>query len=80
MAQSVRAFKDRSGKLHEDAERATIADIAAVLGRVGGETGIAEGIARKIVEDWSEFEAVMIEHHAIAEPKRSLKLVEAAKS
>jgi hypothetical protein len=75
MAHRTTSYKDRAGNVHDDAETATIADLAIVLGRVGGETGMAQGIARKIFEQWNEFEQVMIEHRAIADPVVKLKAV-----
>lgn len=75
MAHRITAYRDRNGDRHDDAEAATIADLAIVLGRVGGETGMAQGIARKIFEQWNEFEQVMIEHRAIADPVVKLKAV-----
>lgn len=74
MARRVTAYKDRAGKLHEEPDRATIADLAAVLGRVGGEIGMAEGIARKLLDDWDAFEGVMAEHRALAPAKKAQAL------
>lgn len=74
MPHRITAYKDRNGKIHEEAEPATIADIAIVLGRVGTDPNVLDGIARKIFEAFPDVEQVMLEHSAIAAEK-PLRLV-----
>jgi len=57
MASIIEAYKDGRGHLHLDPSSAIVADIAAVLGRVGDEGGLTQGVARWILEKRSEIEA-----------------------
>ena len=57
MATSIEAFKDSRGNLHLDPSSAIVADIAAVLGRVGDEGGLTQGVARLILEKREAIEA-----------------------
>jgi len=57
MATAVTAYRDSRGTLHLDLSSAIVADIAAVLGRVGDEGGLTQGVAKLILEKRSEIEA-----------------------
>lgn len=78
MAYRVTAYKDRNGKRHDEPEAATIADLAIVLGRVGTDPNVLDGLARKLFEAWAEVEQVMVEHSAIVPAVRvvPVRLVE----
>lgn len=65
MAKMVPAFADNSGKLHATAENATLSDIAGILGRLGSDPGLTDGIARKVLEKRAELEAIFAEHDAL---------------
>lgn len=56
MATAVEAYRDNKGNLHHDPSSAIISDIAAVLGRVGDEGGLTEGVSRLILEKRGELE------------------------
>lgn len=56
MAKSIEAYLDNRGNLHLTPNSAIIADLAAVLGRVGEEGGLTEGVARLILERRAEIE------------------------
>jgi len=76
MAQQCTAYRDAKGNLHTDPERATVADLALILGRIGGEeSGLSAGIARAILDNRAAIEKVFAEHDKIA-PK--IKAVRAA--
>lgn len=62
MAEIAQAYRDGAGKLHTTVEAATIADIAAAIGRVGEEGGLTEGIAKLIFERRSQIEATLAQH------------------
>ncbi len=65
MASECTAYRDAKGGLHSSAERATLEDLAAVLGRVGDEGGMTSGVARMILEKRSEIERILAEHDAM---------------
>lgn len=56
MATAIEAFQDNRGNLYHEPVSATVADIAAALGRVGDEGGLTEGVARLILEKRLEIE------------------------
>jgi hypothetical protein len=56
MAQAIQAFRDERGHLHDCANTAVVADIAAALGRVGDEGGLTNGVAKLILEKRREIE------------------------
>jgi hypothetical protein len=58
MAKLAFAFADNSGALHANPEDAALADLSAVLGRIGAESGITNGLAKMILEKRSEIEQV----------------------
>ncbi len=55
MAIECTAYRDDKGGLHSTPEKATLADLADVLGRVGEEGGMTAGVARSTSppEHWS---------------------------
>lgn len=56
MAKIAPAYFDNAGACHGSAEQAVTADIAAALGRVGGDAGIAAGVAKLILDKRQEIE------------------------
>jgi hypothetical protein len=65
MASECIAYRDSKGGLHASAERATLEDLAGVLGRVGDEGGMTPGVARMIFDKRQEIERVFAEHDAL---------------
>lgn len=65
MATECTAYRDNKGSLHPTPERATLADLAHVLGRVGEEGGMTAGVAKLILEKRQEIERIFAEHDAI---------------
>lgn len=65
MATECTAYRDNKGSLHPTADRATLADLAHVLGRVGEEGGMTAGVAKLIFEKREEIERVFAEHDAM---------------
>lgn len=62
MAKAVTYFEDNNGKPHKTPQEAAVADLAVLLGRIGGEdTGVAHGIARMLLEKRPQVEAVYAE-------------------
>lgn len=61
MASVVLAYADNAGTMHHAPIDAAVADIATILGRIGADSGIAAGIARKIIEKRAELERVFAE-------------------
>lgn len=66
MASGCTAYRDAKGGLHINPEKATLEDLAAVLGRVGDEGGMTAGVARMIFDKRKEIERVFAEHDAMA--------------
>jgi hypothetical protein len=62
MATECIAYRDSKGTLHPTPERATLADLAGVLGRVGEEGGMTAGVAKLVLEKRDEIEQVFAEH------------------
>ena len=58
MAKLARAYESRDGQLHKAPEKALKADLAAILGRVGKDSGMTEGVAALILDKRCEIEAV----------------------
>ncbi len=58
MAKIAQAFADNQGKLHPTPELAALADLTTVLGRIGAEGGITEGLAKRLMERRAEIEQV----------------------
>lgn len=65
MASECVAYRDSKGSLHTSPEKATLEDLAGVLGRVGDEGGMTSGVARMIFDKRSEIERVFAEHDAM---------------
>jgi hypothetical protein len=73
MAKPATAFVDNQGKLHATADAAVLADLQAILGRIGAEGGLTAGLAQLVLEKHPEIEAVFADldamtggHHAKA--------------
>ena len=58
MGKLALACVDNSGTFHNDPQDAAIADLSAVLGRVGAESGITNGLAKMILEKRADIEKV----------------------
>lgn len=58
MAKVAYAYADNTGTLYGTPEEAALADLAAVLGRIGAEAGITGGLARMILEKRADIEKV----------------------
>lgn len=56
MAKVAFAYTDNQGKLHDSPEAAVIADLSAILGRLGAESGITSGLAKLLIEKRAEIE------------------------
>lgn len=67
MASGCMAYRDSKGYLHTSPEKATLEDLASVLGRVGDEGGMTSGVARMIFDKRQEIERVFAEHDAMVE-------------
>lgn len=65
MAKLTRSYEDNRGGIYTTPEEAAAADIAALLGRIGGETGLAEGIARVMLGKRTEIRACFDEYEAM---------------
>lgn len=72
MATAIEAFKDNRGNLHREPISATVADIAASLGRVGDESGLTEGVARLILEKRPEIERAFADLDRLQENSATL--------
>lgn len=67
MATECTAYRDSSGGLHSTPAKATLADLASVLGRVGEEGGMTAGVAKLMFDKREEIERVFSEHdHMVA--------------
>lgn len=58
MAKVATAYADNQGKLYPTPEQAALSDLTAVLGRIGAEGGITEGLAKTLMERREEIEQV----------------------
>lgn len=76
MAVRCLAFRDAKGGLHGNLEKATLEDLASVLGRVGDEGGMTAGVAKLIFEKRTEIERVFAEHDSAAKELESESSVE----
>ncbi len=65
MATECVAYRDSKGGLHSSPEKATLEDLAGVLGRVGDEGGMTAGVAKLIYEKRAEIERVFMEHDSM---------------
>lgn len=71
MARIITAFADNNSQIHTSAEQATLADLAAVLGRIGAESGITGGLAKLILEKRREIERVFADFDTISAQEAS---------
>lgn len=78
MASVVFAYADNAGTMHHAPIDAAVADISTILGRIGADSGIAAGIARKIIEKRAELEAVFAELDQMIVHANALGMGEAA--
>ena len=62
MAIECTAYRDDKGGLHPTPEKATLADLAGVLGRVGEEGGMTAGVAKLLFGKPAVIERVFAEH------------------
>jgi hypothetical protein len=78
MASQCVAYRDSKGGLHASLEKATLEDLAGVLGRVGDEGGMTAGVAKLIFDKRSEIERIFAEHDKLAgsEPEHHDTLIE----
>ncbi|MBJ7501211.1 MAG: hypothetical protein JHC57_15760 [Sphingopyxis sp.] len=67
MAIECTAYRDDKGGLHSTPEKATLADLAGVLGRVGEEGGMTAGVAKLLFDKREEIERVFAEHDRMIE-------------
>jgi len=65
MATVIEAYRDDKGHLHLDPASAVIADIAAVLGRVGDEGGLTQGVAKLILERRAEIQQAFSDYEQL---------------
>ena len=65
MAMQCTAFRDSKGGLHATLEKATLEDLAGVLGRVGDEGGMTAGVAKLIFDKRQQIERIFAEHDEI---------------
>ena len=56
MAKTAQAYADNRGSLHPTAEAAVLADLSAIIGRIGSESGLTSGLAKCILEKRGEIE------------------------
>jgi len=71
MAKVAYAYADNAGSLYSTPEEAALADLAAVLGRIGAEAGITGGLARMILEKRTEIEKVFFDlDHMVSHAKQ----------
>jgi len=66
MAKAVQAYADDTGQIHASAENAILADLTNILGRVGAEGGITQGLAHLILKKRPEIERVFADLDAIS--------------
>ncbi|QPC99778.1 MULTISPECIES: hypothetical protein [Qipengyuania] len=62
MAHRGTGFFDTRGHYHKTPEDATIADLAALLGKIGEGESLAPGIAMTLLDRRSEIERLFAEH------------------
>lgn len=67
MAKLIETYADNAGKVHETSKDAVISDIAAALGRISADSGIAGGVAKLIFEKRTEIEAAFRDYDRMEE-------------
>jgi hypothetical protein len=65
MARPAKSYQSNRGAFYTTPEEATAADIAAILGRVRGENGLAEGIAKVLIARRAEVMGCFAEYEAM---------------
>ncbi|WP_435417825.1 hypothetical protein WAB17_13300 [Parerythrobacter aurantius] len=65
MARVGTAFFDNRGNFHKTPEEATVADLAALLGKIGDGESLAPGIAYMLLERRAEIEALFADYDAM---------------
>ncbi len=65
MAKPATAFIDNQGKLHPTPDAAVLADLQAILGRIGAEGGLTAGLAQRVLEKRADIEAVFADLDAM---------------
>lgn len=68
MAVECTAYRDSKGGLHQTPEKATLEDLAAVLGRVGEKGGMTAGVAKLILDKRADIEHIFAEHDKMTTP------------
>lgn len=68
MATQCIAYQDRKGVLHSTPDKATLEDLAAVLGRVGEEGGMTAGVAKLILDKRADIERIFAEYDKLTTP------------
>lgn len=76
MAKVGQAFLDNAGQVHPSAEAAVIADIAAALGRLSVDAGIAGGLAKVILDKRAEIETAFGDFDAMTAPVRAMRVAD----
>lgn len=71
MAKQVSSYVDNKGEVHDTPEKAVIADIARILGRLSADAGIAGGVASLIFEKRSEIGAAFNEYEQLVKPAKA---------
>ena len=73
MATECTAYRDGRGELYATPERATLADLSSVLGRVGEDGGMTNGVAKLILDKREDIERVFAEHDAMMSNASSME-------
>lgn len=58
-------YFDSRGQFFRTPEEATVSDLAATLGRVGEGEGLAQGIAKTLLEKRKDIERLFFDHDAM---------------
>ncbi|KLI63596.1 hypothetical protein [Aurantiacibacter marinus] len=69
MADSIEAYRDDRGHVHDSPEDAIVADIAAALGRVGDEGGLTNGVASLILAKRSVIEKAFADYDRLVQQR-----------
>ncbi len=67
MAKIIEAYVDERGHLHTSPATAIVADIAAILGRVGDEGGLTSGVAALILEKREAIEKAFADYDMLTQ-------------
>ncbi len=71
MARIGKAFFDNRGGFHKTPEEAVMADIAALLGKIGEGESLSLGIAHVMMEKREQIEALFEQYDRMVEDMRS---------